>query len=332
MRDLERRYSWLLRLFYPAGYRRARGTEIIGTYLELAKQDRRWPSPTDVVDLALGGLRQHLRATNLGPGLRLAGPLALLAATVLAAAWMTLELYPPSDSWGPGFGPFVSVGAAVWAAWLLAAVLQVVTPGRWTRLAIGIAMLLTAAVVPFAAVTGQPRPPLFVLLPQIALGAVALIGVGRLPWWHRLLPLAAGVAAAPPAAVLLTSTDAYSGYYGWLASRTPSTIGIALLIVTISLSIALSVRGDHRGGWALLVLLGPVGTLSMHPLAAALDSPAGPGYAPNPTWSSLVTVALIVTIGGPALAVLALAAHRRTDPGRRWRRPMSDMRRSGSNN
>lgn len=35
MNDLERRYLRLLRA-YPADYRRARGAEIVGTYLDLA--------------------------------------------------------------------------------------------------------------------------------------------------------------------------------------------------------------------------------------------------------------------------------------------------------
>ena len=54
MRDLERRYSRALRLFYPADYRRRRGAELTGTYLELAASDQRWPSMADVTDLAVG--------------------------------------------------------------------------------------------------------------------------------------------------------------------------------------------------------------------------------------------------------------------------------------
>ncbi|MEU4427969.1 hypothetical protein AB0F81_45725, partial [Actinoplanes sp. NPDC024001] len=61
MSDLERRYRRLVRIFYPAGYRAERGTEIVGTYLALASPDRRWPSAADAGDLAAGGLRQRLR-------------------------------------------------------------------------------------------------------------------------------------------------------------------------------------------------------------------------------------------------------------------------------
>ncbi|WP_434090352.1 hypothetical protein [Micromonospora avicenniae] len=97
MSDLERRYLRLLRA-YPADYRRSRGAEIVGTYLDLAEQGQRWPSPADAADLLRGGLRQRLRAAgaaDLIPGVRLAAVLAFLTATTLAAAWSVLELHPP---------------------------------------------------------------------------------------------------------------------------------------------------------------------------------------------------------------------------------------------
>ncbi|MEU7934965.1 hypothetical protein [Micromonospora echinofusca] len=97
MSELERRYHRLLRA-YPAEYRRARGAEIVGTYLDLAGPGRRWPSPADAADLVRGGLRQRLRAAgaaDLVPGVRLAAVLAFLTATALAGAWSVLELRPP---------------------------------------------------------------------------------------------------------------------------------------------------------------------------------------------------------------------------------------------
>jgi len=208
MSDLERRYLRLLRLFYPAGYQNERGTEIVGTYLALATPARRWPSTADVFDLAGGGLRQHLRsvgATGIGPGTRLAGTLALLTTTALAGSWAVLETNPATTPWFgfSQYGPLVSLGVGVWGAWLLAAVVHAVAPGRWTRLAIGLGLLLTVAVVPLAAVTGLLRPPLFVLLPQACLGLIALGTPGRPPAWLRLLPLAGAAAAAPVAAAFL---------------------------------------------------------------------------------------------------------------------------------
>jgi hypothetical protein len=72
-------------------------------------------------------------------------------------------------------------------------------------------------------------------------------------------------------------------------------------------------RGDHRGGWALLVLLGPVGLLALHPLAAALS---GQRFAAaNPTWSALAVGAVAVGVAGIALVALAVAVHRRLDHG-----------------
>ena len=316
MRDLERRYARLLRLFYPAGYRQGRGAEIVGTYLDLAGPDRRWPSAADVADLASGGFQQRMRATmatDLGPGLRLAGSLALLTATVLATAWSVLELHPPPTDWGPRVGPSVSAGVVIWLAWLVAAVAHLLAPGRWARLAIAVAMLLSAAVVPYAAVTGQERPPLFVLLPQLALGAVAVVGVGRPPMWLRLLPLAAGAAAVQPAVTLMTGRDPfYAGYYGWAANQTPTAVGVALLIVAVVVGMGLAGRGDYRGGWALLVLLGPIGMLCLIPLAGVFDGRTG--GAPDHSWHLMAAVAVAVTVTGPALIALALAVRGRPAP------------------
>ena len=58
--SLERRYRKLLRA-YPVGYRAQREEEILGTYLELASQDRRWPAARDAADVLAGSLRERLR-------------------------------------------------------------------------------------------------------------------------------------------------------------------------------------------------------------------------------------------------------------------------------
>ena len=67
MTGLERRYARWTVLFYPVDYRRERGSELVDTYLSLAAPGRRRPSVSDVADLAVGGLRQHLSfAFNVG--------------------------------------------------------------------------------------------------------------------------------------------------------------------------------------------------------------------------------------------------------------------------
>ncbi|MFY1702291.1 hypothetical protein ACN28G_11190 [Micromonospora sp. WMMA1923] len=316
MSDLERRYRRLVRICYPAGYRDARGTEIVGTYLALSSPDRRWPSVADVTDVAGGGLRQRLRATGasgIGPGVRLAATLALVTATTLAGGWAMLELNPWTTPW-LGFaqhGTSVSIGLGVWAAWLLAAVVQVVTPGRWTRLAIGLALVLTVAVVPLAAVVDRSRPPLFVLLAQVSLGFVALGVPGRPPGWLRLLPVA-GAAVALPVAVTFARDGGglLRGYYGWPAGQVLPGVGTALLVVTVLVGVGLAVRHDLRGAWALLVLLGPVGMLWLHPLAAQLAI-AMYGGGPNADWTTLATAAIIAAVAAAIVMSAALLARRR---------------------
>lgn len=316
MSDLENRYLRLVRIFYPAGYRDERGTEIVGTYLALSSPDRRWPSVADVTDLAGGGLRQRLRAvgaTGIGPGLRLAATLALVTATALAGGWTMLELNPWTTAWF-GFqqnGMSVSLGAGVWAAWLLAAVVHVVAPGRWTRLAIGLAVVLTVAVVPLAAVVDQSRPPLFVLLAQACLGLVALGVPGRPPVWLRLLPLAGAAAALPVAATFAhNSRDGSYGYYGWPAGQVLPSAGVALLLVTLLVGVGLAARNDLRGAWALLVLLGPIGMLWLHPLAEELAVGLY-GGGPNADWTTLAIAAIVVSAAVAIVVSAALMARRR---------------------
>ncbi|MFG3698427.1 hypothetical protein ACGF5C_11010 [Micromonospora sp. NPDC047620] len=312
MTDLERRYLRLL-LAYPADYRRTRGAEIVGTYLDLAGPGRRWPSPADAADLLRGGLRQRLRAAGaagLIPGVRLAAVLAFLTATALAAVWSVLELDPPMAEWGvPSAGPFVSLGIGVWAAWLLAAAVHVLVPGPWTRRAVTLALLLTVAVVPVAALAGLPRPPLFVLLPQVGLGLVALGLPERPPMPVRAAPLLAVAAAGLAGVNLLASYDFYISYYGRTASQILPGAAVVLLVVVVLLGTGLALRADHRGGWALLVLLTPVGLLSVHPLAGAVDGNLR--GAPTPGWAALAATAVVVGLAGPALLPLAIALRKR---------------------
>ncbi|WP_410809267.1 hypothetical protein [Micromonospora sp. 067-2] len=313
MSDLERRYLRLVRIFYPAGYRDERGTEIVGTYLALSSPDRRWPSAADVTDVAGGGLRQRLRAadaTGIGPGVRLAATLALLTATALAGGWAMLELNPWKTAWF-GFeqhGTSVSLGIGVWAAWLLAAAVHVVAPGRRTRLAIGLALVLTVAVVPLAAVVDRSRPPLFVLLAQACLGLVALGVAAQPPVWSRLLPLAAAAAALPVAVAFARHGD--NGYYGWPAGQVLPGAGMALLLVTLLGGVGLAARNDLRGAWALLVLLCPIGMLWLHPLAEELAASLY-GGGPNADWTTLATAAIIVVIAALIVMSAVLMVQRR---------------------
>ncbi|MGQ5262296.1 hypothetical protein ACTWLT_16235 [Micromonospora sp. ZYX-F-536] len=319
MTDLERRYLRLLSA-YPADYRRARGAEIVGTYLDLAAPDRRWPSPADAMDLLRGGLRQRVRAAgaaDLVPGVRLAAVLALLTAAPLAGLWTVLELRPAPPGFGePSAGPFVSLGIVAWTAWLLAAVVPALAPGRWTRRAVALALLFTVALVPAAALTGLPRPPMFVLLPHIALGLVALGASDGLPAPLRAVPLVAAGTAGLAGTILLPPNVFASSYYTWTVVPVLPSAAMVVLAVVGLLGAGLALRGDHRGVWALLMLLTPLGLLALQPLAGALD---GMPSEVIPSWTALAATAFLVTLVGPALLPLALALRTlrpRPHPGR----------------
>jgi hypothetical protein len=242
----------------------------------------------------------------LTDGFRLAGTLALLTATALAAAWSVLELRPVPAYDGSPPGSSVTLGVGVWAAWLLAAAVHVAAPGRSTRLAIAGAVLATVAVVPIAAIIGQFRPSLSVLVPQAALGIVALGAADQRSLWIRLAPFAAAAAATPTAANL---SEGPFFYYGWTTPQILAPTGIGILVVVMLLGVGLAMRGDYRGGWALLVLSGPIGMLSLHLLAGAIDG--GLGGAPSPTWATSAVVAIVIAITWPALVALAITVRRR---------------------
>jgi hypothetical protein len=310
MNELERRYARWTALFYPAGYRCTRGSELVDTYLSLAPPDRRRPAPADIADLAAGGLRQHLRtARGLGPGFRLAGLLALTTATACAAGWATLESLAPIPPWASHVGPFLSLAVAAWAAWLLAAVVYAAASGRWFRWAAGLAVLVTALIVPAAALTGLPRPPLSVLLPQIVLGVVALGAAGQRPWWVRLIPITAALAILPIAIGTVSSLDFISGYFDLGATALPAA-AVTLLTGALMIALGLAARLDYRGAWAMLILLTPIGMLAVNPIGAVLDD-SGPGRPVIPEWSSMVVASLLVATVGPMLLSLALVARGR---------------------
>jgi hypothetical protein len=309
MSDLERRYQLLVRLFYPGGYGRARETELVGTYLDLAEAEKTRPRLRDVADLATGGAREHLRVSGLRPGLNVAGVLAMITAVALAATFAVYEMSPAPPEWEAwGYrklGPFFTVGGWAWAVWLLAAIIFATGRVGWSRAAIGLAMVATAATVPLAALTGLGRPALFVVLPQLMLGVVAL-GAGRYPLWVRLLPAAGAVAIM---AALSPRVDGFWTYYGWSFREIPTMAGAALLIVTALVAAALATRGDARGGSALLILIGPIGLLSLHELAANLAGAVHGSQTPDR--QMLAATAVLVGVVAVAALLLALNVRRR---------------------
>ncbi|MFI5909513.1 hypothetical protein [Dactylosporangium sp. NPDC051541] len=293
-----------MRLFYPADDRRERGSELVDTYLALAAPGRRRPSPADIADLAAGGLRRRLR-TAPGAGFRLAGLLALITTSAFASWWAVLEVLAPRAPWYTQSGPFLSLGVAAWALWLLAAVVHAAAPGRWPRRAALVAVLVTAGLPPAATLTGGFRPPLSVLVPQIVLGLVALGAPAHSRRWARLTPLVAAALTVPVALAIEPRLGFNGDYYPSAVVALPAA-AVTLLIGATLLALGWAARHDSRGAWALLILLTPIGLLALNPIGAMLDTNLGRPIVP--AWSSMAAAGVLVAVTGPALLLLALAA------------------------
>jgi hypothetical protein len=288
-RPLADRYRSLLR-WYPADYRAERGEEIVGTYLDLASSGQRRPSAADVVDLVRGGVHQQLRARHalgLADALPFAATLALSAAAALAGVWLVAAetITVPEGILWTSFGPFATLGAAAWIAWLLAPVAALLRLGRPAVL---LALLITAATIPASALTSYARPPLFVLAPQLALGLVAL----ALP--TRRVTYAPAVVAAAAAGIAALSRPEFF-YYNLLGMLPLTALGLASAIVVAGF--VFTTRRDARGWWPALVLLGPTLLLAIPELRTGNQQP----------WPPLSS-ALLATAAAGLLAVAAVPA------------------------
>lgn len=280
---LERRYGRLL-LAYPAGYRRARGPELVGTLLEASRPGQRWPSAADAVDLLAGGIRHRLGLSTvpgLAGGWALAAPLALALAAGIGGYYLVAELNAASSALAPatyrGFGPFATIGPVVYLAWLLAAAGRAALPRLASRWLIGLAIATTAAVVPLATLAQRTRPILPLLVPLALLGLIALVGSRHTPSRAERAGVAVGTAAATGAlSVLVHWYLAGVEYVGWgdttsvaedrafasLGASTLSVLALALLaligaLVLVGCLHAVRPPRDTRALWAAALLLVP---------------------------------------------------------------------------
>ncbi|MEV4716895.1 hypothetical protein AB0J94_06805 [Micromonospora noduli] len=225
--------------------------------MELSPAGQRWPRPGDVADLVAGGLRQRLRARNAGglvDALPLTGTIALVTAMMMATVGLILtEVFPNPDQYGveaPMLGPFHTLGALAWIAWILVLPAGLAGFGRWavavaTVVTIGVAVVVV--VVPATELTSLHEPNLFVLVPQIALGLFALAMPPR--YGYRSAAVTASVIAAGATMVLVGSR------YGL---RYDVLLGMMLLLALIVTGVVLAARRDRRAWWPAILLLGPV--------------------------------------------------------------------------
>lgn len=330
--SLERRYRKLLRA-YPVGYRAQREEEILGTYLELAGQDRRWPAARDTTDVLAGSLRERLRANGtLGviPGLRVAATVALSVVAGLSAWWL-LTMWAPATrvpaipaslaaalsrehvqipELAPRLGPFATLGVVPDAAWILTALVAACTAGRLARVLIACSLVLTVAVVPVGAVTAYVAPPLPLLIPQFSLGVLALALPSGRPLWVRAAPLAIAAAAAAAAGLLPQRTawvaDPSAGLLADPSAGLLQSLAVVLVAGTFLGGLAYRVRRDSTGLWAALLLLTPATLVYMLPH----DYSSG-GYQ---LWQVTTRAAVVTLLGGLLVALAVKLAGRRV-PG-----------------
>lgn len=257
---LEHRYRRILHA-YPPAWRARRADEMVTTYLETSPDTKRRLTFRDVYDVLAAAARLRLRMSadaGLAAGTRLAAELALLTASGLAVFWFCRIELAPTPDWfaifddARVFSPVQSLGVFMWIAWMAVTLASVVLSGRWLRRVVLGAMVVSVLVVPAAALLPYYRMPLFLLVPQLALGALVLLLGERRNVPVRLAPVAVMVAVAIPS-LLRRPWDTPDMYTGQATDAMMSQIGWLLLFAGLLCAFGLGLRRP-AGMWALLVL------------------------------------------------------------------------------
>jgi len=304
---LESRYRRLLRV-YPGDYQAERGDEIVGTYLDTVDPGRRWPSPHDAADLLGAGLRERLRGYG-ALGLVAALPLAATAAlntlvAVSAFLLLQVEFEDPRFAGLDPVGPFQTLGAVIWLGWLLVALSATALPGAWARSVAAGGLLLTVVVPPVAAVSGQPGPPLFVLVPAVALGLATLALPSHPGWVARSLPpLTAGCVTA--ASVAFSAAENGGNMFTSYGS-TPELLAMAgglMFALVLLVGLGRALRADDAGLWATVLLATPAGLFGANQLSQGIWGSQGGGS----TSAAYATTTGSILLVGAALLAAAIA-------------------------
>lgn len=305
---LERRYRALLRC-YPADYRAHRGDEILDTYVALVDEDRRWPSAADTLDVLAGATRAHLRSAGVEAALPVAATVAIGTVTMLAAYWLiSIEVIGGALAGPvPMFGPFQTIGVVAWFAWLAVGLTALVSPGRVVRVGVLAALAVTVALLPAAALLPYDRPPLTVLLPQLALGLVVL-GLPDGPGGRAGLRLRVVVALVTATAAAVAIVTVPGGPYRWFDGDVLAVIAAILLIGLLGASALLAMRGDDRGWLATLIMLPALALLLVEQLTGLVASYAGTSAD---SWALTAWVAVASALAAGAALPLATAIRSR---------------------
>ncbi|MEN3610069.1 GlsB/YeaQ/YmgE family stress response membrane protein [Plantactinospora sp. ZYX-F-223] len=304
---LERRYRRLLHA-YPSRYRSSRGDELVGTYLDLVDQDRRWPSRHDAVDVLRGGLRQRLReqgALGLAASVPIAATIAVGTLAALAAFLLIQVEFTnlPAHVLPAQVGPAQTLGVFLWIGWLLAALATTVLPGRWARRGVAAAILLTLTVIPASPLSGLPRPPLYVLVPVLAFGLTALALPARPGWAGRIPPLLGALTGTAAAALF----EVVEGSGNWFTSYNSTvevlgTAGVGLVGLALAFGLVRAVTGDSTALWSVVLLVTPAGLLGIRPIADWYWGGAS-------TWRELAATTAVLPLLGAGLLLAVVAWH-----------------------
>jgi hypothetical protein len=281
MSDLERRYHVLL-LAFPRRYRERRGEEMVGTLMEAAGPEQRWPSPADAADLVDAGLAARTGLSSesaISSVLGLAAPYGLAVAGAIASVCLVFGELKVPGIWHRGFQPNQFTGDrfetnAVPLYGLAVAAFLAMVAGR-----AGVARVLALAgcIASYVSLNsgslrgGNFHPPvdllalLFVaLLPTVVAPAVRHSRMGVLGVAAAVLALGAAIAPAR------TELDSRASFY----ADTPSTVirdrgylAVGLLVVVVALvTLAVSRRRWQIGAAGALLLPPVVALLATRPI------------------------------------------------------------------
>ena len=267
----------VLRL-YPA----QRRAELTSTMQDTLAGQSRAGAARELADLTVQGLRERsgLTATSaVGAIVATAAPFAAASAISISLVFLVFAerawRHPYETPFAPP-GPFDTLGPYSYAVWLLVAVAAFLGWVRTARLLMVAAVVMTAALVPLARLSGWDRPPSIVLGVLVAFGVIALAAppdpIGRPPLdGRRTVIHSMAFAALLSAPVLvyfnvdfsqtfrpghLPGPDRPLWYHGRDATDAMGVMIPALLAIALIAAVA-CMRWNERAPFAVVLLSAP---------------------------------------------------------------------------
>ncbi|OLB78124.1 MAG: hypothetical protein AUI14_14230 [Actinobacteria bacterium 13_2_20CM_2_71_6] len=245
---------------------------------------------------------------DLAAGRALAGPVALaLAAGLSGFLWLTLEPLPEGH---PGRA-YLTLGPVAYAAWLLAIAGWVALPARYARVPVALAVAVSASVIPLAALTGETRPPGWVVLALLSFGALGLLAPPPGTAAARAGVAAGALVTAAVAKALLAGelprTAWTTGYYTPAIALSGFVVTAAVLAVAAGGVLALLQGRPARPWlWAALLLALPGGWLGPRRAIADVGTSVGFGRLAEVLLATCVVLAAMAALSGVRREAVAL--------------------------